>query len=261
MYVVVDSRNGEEVARAEDMDTLIEMACELDKTGDIFNYAYIGKEKKRVKKDSDFVWIFYNSWNENYIAVPESKLTNEARYIIEGKGFDLFADSVLEGNIKAYMAEMLPYAKAVKYEIVPISLKDAQRFVNEHHRHHKQPQGHKFSVGLKVNEELVGVIIAGRPVSRYLDNGETLEVTRCCVLEGFKNAVSKLYSSACKAAKAFGYKKVITYTLLTEKGSSMKAIGFEKEVISKGGSWNSLARNRIDKHPTAQKVRWSKLLN
>ena len=64
------------------------------------------------------------------------------------------------------------------------------------------------------------------------------------IIEGFKNAVSKLYSSVCKAAKAFGYKKVITYTLATETGSSMKAVGFKLDV----------------KHPTTPKFRWVKNL-
>ncbi|QPA61394.1 hypothetical protein INQ55_23705 (plasmid) [Lysinibacillus sphaericus] len=152
------------------------------------------------------------------------------------------------------------YAKPVKYEIVPVTLKEAQQFVDQYHRHHKQPQGHKFSIGLQINNKLIGVIIAGRPVSRLLDNKQTLEVTRCCVIEGFKNAVSKLYSSVCKAAKAFGYKKVITYTLATETGSSMKAAGFKLDVISAGGSWNSKSRQRVDKHPTTPKFRWVKNL-
>lgn len=218
------------------------------------------KEKQKDNYGSRFIWVFYNELNDNYIAVPEHELTDDARAIIEEKGFELYADSVIEGNVKTYMTQMVPSARPAKFEVVPISLKDAKQFVNEHHRHHKSPQGHKFSVGLQVNDELIGVIIAGRPVSRHLDNGVTLEVTRCCVLEGFKNAVSQLYSSVCKAAKAFGYKKVITYTLVTEQGLSMKAVGFEKEVLSKGGSWNSASRNRKDKHPTIPKFRWVKTI-
>lgn len=66
MYVIVDLRNGQEHARASEMDTLINMALQLDETGDIFNYAYIGKEKNKVNPDSNFVWIFYNSWHENF---------------------------------------------------------------------------------------------------------------------------------------------------------------------------------------------------
>ena len=51
----------------------------------------------------------------------------------------------------------------------PISLRDANEYVRQHHRHHKPVVGHKLSIGCEANGELVGVIIAGRPVSRYLD--------------------------------------------------------------------------------------------
>ena len=59
----------------------------------------------------------------------------------------------------------------------PISLRDAIEYVRQHHRHHKPVAGHKFSIGCEADGELVGVIIAGRPVSRYLDDGFTLEVS------------------------------------------------------------------------------------
>lgn len=264
MYVITCLTTGKELLRAATREDLLKKACELELNeqleSDLFGFTYIGKKKPSPEASSPFVWIFLDEVNENYIAIPERDLTDEARYIIEGKGFHLFADSVLEGNVKAYMQEMAAYAAPAKYEIVPVTLKEAQQFVNANHRHHKQPQGHKFSIGLKINDELIGVIIAGRPVSRHLNSKETLEVTRCCVLDGFKNAVSKLYASVCKAASAFGYKQVITYTLITEIGSSMKAVGFTIDKLSVGGSWNSKSRNRTDKHPLIPKYRWIKVL-
>ena len=62
----------------------------------------------------------------------------------------------------------------------PVSLAEANAFVAEHHRHHKPVRGHKFSLGCMVDGQLVGVAIVGRPVSRYLDDGLTLEVNRLC---------------------------------------------------------------------------------
>ena len=93
--------------------------------------------------------------------------------------------------------------------LVPISLKKANAFVAAHHRHHKPVTGHKFSIGCEAEGRLVGVVIAGRPVSRYLDNGLTLEVNRLCTT-GEKNVCSMLYSAAARAAKAMGYHKIIT---------------------------------------------------
>ena len=54
--------------------------------------------------------------------------------------------------------------------IAPITLKAANDFIIEHHRHHKRVQGCKFAVCVKLNEEVVGVAICGRPVSRHRDD-------------------------------------------------------------------------------------------
>lgn len=88
-------------------------------------------------------------------------------------------------------------------EICPVSLAEANAFVAEHHRHHKPVVGHKFSIGCTDGEKIVGVAIVGRPVSRYLDDGWTLEVNRCCT-DGTRNACSILYAAAWRAARAMG---------------------------------------------------------
>ena len=108
--------------------------------------------------------------------------------------------------------------------LTPVTLATANAFVNAHHRHHKATAGHKFSIGCAKEGELVGVAIVGRPVSRYLDDGWTLEVNRLCTT-GEKNACSILYAASARAAKAMGYRKIITYTLDSESGSSLRAAG------------------------------------
>ena len=82
--------------------------------------------------------------------------------------------------------------------VKPMSLANANRFVAEHHRHHKPVRGYKFSLGCMANGHLAGVAIVGRPVSRYLDDGLTLEVNRLCT-DGTKNACSFLYGAAARA--------------------------------------------------------------
>jgi hypothetical protein len=74
--------------------------------------------------------------------------------------------------------------------------------------------------------ELIGVVIVGRPIARAQDDGYTAEITRCCVLENRRNANSKLYAAALRAAQNMGYRRVITYTLPEESGASLKAVGF-----------------------------------
>ena len=145
-------------------------------------------------------------------------------------------------------------------ELQPITLKEAQKFVNEHHRHNVAPVGHKFSIGLNDEAKLVGVCMVGRPIARYNDDGLTLEVTRCCVLEGYKNACSKLYAAAWRAAKAMGYKRLITYTLVSEPGTSLKAAGWKVigQTQYKPKGWNTPSRPRVmpERYPTEQKNIW-----
>lgn len=88
-------------------------------------------------------------------------------------------------------------------ELVPVTLREANGFVQQYHRHHKQVAGHKFSIGVAQDGRLVGVAICGRPVSRRLDNGTTLEVNRLCT-DGTHNACSILYAAAARAARDMG---------------------------------------------------------
>jgi hypothetical protein len=149
-------------------------------------------------------------------------------------------------------------------ELFPITLKTARGFVCEYHRHNAPPQGHKFSIGLKSDGKLIGVVICGRPIARTHDDGYTAEITRCCVLDNQLNANSKLYAAALRAAKAMGYRRAITYTLPAESGASLKAVGFtvDGETQSSPNGWNvpSRPRNTPDKYPVGRKTRWVKEL-
>ena len=112
-------------------------------------------------------------------------------------------------------------------KVVPITLKDSQQFIAKHHRHNKPPVGHKFSIGLENDEgKLIGVLSAGRPISKYTCRERfTIEVNRSCT-DGTKHANSMLYGAAWKIAKGFGYNRMITFTRSDESGSSLRAVGF-----------------------------------
>jgi hypothetical protein len=133
-------------------------------------------------------------------------------------------------------------------ELVPISLKEANAFVERYHRHHKPVTGHKFSVAAAENGEIVGVAIVGRPVSRYLDDGWTLEVNRLCT-DGTRNACSFLYAAAWRATRNMGYKKLITYILDTEKGTSLKAAGWKCVGEADGKRWTGVRRPEVELYP------------
>lgn len=83
---------------------------------------------------------------------------------------------------------------------VPMSLGKANEFVDRLHRHHVAVHRDKYRVGAEVNGKIVGVVQVGRPVSRHLDDGKTLEVVRLCT-DGTKDACSFLYSRAARIAK------------------------------------------------------------
>lgn len=118
--------------------------------------------------------------------------------------------------------------------VVPCDFDEACVFVARHHRHHKPPVGHKFSLAVADESgEVRAVCIVGRPVSRHLDNGLTLEVTRLAS-DGCPNACSCLYGAAWRAAKALGYAKLITYILESESGTTLKASGW-KLIGKRGG--------------------------
>lgn len=139
--------------------------------------------------------------------------------------------------------------------LIPLHLRDANRFVAEHHRHHQPIQGHKFSIGLVQNGALVGVAIVGRPVSRAVDDGLTAEVTRLCT-DGTKNACSRLYAAGWRAARAMGYRRMVTYIFDSESGVSLKAAGWQRLGHVPGKSWNRPNRFRLDKHPLCDKRKY-----
>lgn len=140
-------------------------------------------------------------------------------------------------------------------ELQPISFDEACVFIDAHHSHYLPPQGWKFGIAVNDGVKVVGVVTVGRPVARGLNDGWTLEVTRCCT-DGTKNAASMLYGAASRAARALGYKRLITYTLKEEAGTSLIAAGWKALYDTRGGTWNRSGRPRVDKHPMGQKTLW-----
>lgn len=132
--------------------------------------------------------------------------------------------------------------------IVPLTLKDASDLVDEIHRHHKKPQGHRFSLGVRRPDgSLCGVAIVGRPVARCFDQERCVEVTRVAT-DGTPNACSALYGAAWGAASRMGYLRVITYTQDGESGASLRAVGWKPvAVLTPRAGWDTPSRRREDR--------------
>lgn len=132
--------------------------------------------------------------------------------------------------------------------LVPVKYADAAGFVAEHHRHHRPPPGHKFSIGVANDDGvLVGVAMVGRPVARHYDDGMTLEVNRTAT-DGTKNANSMLYGACWRVASGLGYRRLITYTQDGETGASLRGAGWRvvNQLAPKAG-WTRPSRPRVDR--------------
>lgn len=197
-----------------------------------------------------------NAFTDNIDVIMEA-VKNYTNEISRALVFQMPADPEAEKNMKA----------------VPIELKDAQNYINTYHRHHQAAHRDKFRIAAEKNGEIVGVIQVGRPVSRVLDDGKTLEVLRLCT-NGEKDVCSFLYAKAARIAKELGYSKIVTYILESEPGTSLKVAGWLLEKDQVGGSdWNTPCRPRElydsqlslfptkPKYPIDQrKQRWCKIL-
>jgi len=137
--------------------------------------------------------------------------------------------------------------------VTPIFQAEAFAFIEQRHRHHKKPVGTIFQIAVSDGDKVVGVATVGRPVARMMQDGFTAEVTRLCT-DGTRNACSMLYAACWRAARAMGYRKVITYILNTEPGTSLKASGWKLVGERGGGSWSVPSRPRVDKHPLQKKL-------
>lgn len=133
----------------------------------------------------------------------------------------------------------------MKLSIVPVRFRHARTFVADWHRHSGLPVGALFCIGLADDlGELHGVAVVGRPLARMFDNGQTAEVLRCCT-DGAGNGCSMLYGAAWRACKAMGYTRLITYTRISEGGTSLRAAGWRVMAQRPAHSgWSRAARPR-----------------
>jgi hypothetical protein len=144
----------------------------------------------------------------------------------------------------------------VALSIIPCKLAEANDFIRRHHRHHGPLRFHKFSVAVVDGRNVVrGVAVVGRPVARALDDGRTLEVSRVAT-DGARNGCSMLYGACRRAAFALGYRRLVTYVLCTEPGTSLRAAGWRWAGAVRGKPWNTPGRPRVDRQPIRDKHRW-----
>lgn len=153
-----------------------------------------------------------------------------------------------------------------KFSVIPLSLSEANAFIEEHHRHNKKTRQHKFSLGCIYENELIGVVIVGNPVARHLYSKFTAEISRLCIKEPApKNACSFLYNKCWNIWLQMGGNKIITYTLAKESGSSLKGAGWNnvhtvKPLTKNQKGWSS-RKGRINQNVNYElKFRWERAI-
>jgi hypothetical protein len=109
----------------------------------------------------------------------------------------------------------------MKLQLIPITLREANDFVEQFHRHNGRTarDGGKFAIGATTGEELVGIAIVGNPLSATYMDGYTAEVLRVCVRPDSPENTNSW--------QAMGGNKLITYTLASESGSSLRGAGWK----------------------------------
>ena len=150
--------------------------------------------------------------------------------------------------------------------IVPLTLREANDFVEAHHRHSARTSndGGKFAIGLQYEGQLVGASIVGRPIARLLQVPGAAELLRLCTSPSApKGAESKLYARARRIWQLMGGTLLHTYTLSKESRASLKGAGLKEPAAEiDGAQWDRAARPRslkaIHDEP---KLRWTEALD
>lgn len=147
---------------------------------------------------------------------------------------------------------------------VPITLREANDYVQNFHRHNGRTarDGGKWAIGASTGTDLIGVAIVGNPLSATYMDGVTAEVLRCCTgPDAPKGSVSYLYARCWRVWAAMGGCRMITYTLATESGASLRGAGWRNVATCPasqiGANWNKGADpRRWQPIYGQQKLRW-----
>jgi len=148
-------------------------------------------------------------------------------------------------------------------KVTPITIKEANKIVGQHHRHNLPTSGGKFAIGAEHDGEIVGAVIVGRPIARLLDKAKVGEITRLVVAPNApRNTCSFLYSAARRVWQAMGGEKILTYTLQKESGDSLRGAGWGLAASCRPHGWDMPNRKRkSQKVYSDPKYRWEALCN
>lgn len=140
----------------------------------------------------------------------------------------------------------------------PITIGDARKYVEREHSHHHAPLSALCAVSVVDGGGLiVCVSMLGRPVSRELQAQGCVEVHRVASDGTAPHAASMAIGAIARAAIALGWRRLVSYTLLGEAGTSYRAAGWCPVSVSRDGrEWSCVSRERGAVGQPGAKVRW-----
>lgn len=138
-----------------------------------------------------------------------------------------------------------PVYPRVKFDVMPMGRDEANAFVGIVHRHAGQVIAHRFALGALVDGKLVGTAVVGNTKARGLHDRYAAEIVRLAT-DGTFNACSFLYGRCRCVWTAMGgdARKLVTYTLVTEPGTSLEAAGYVRVALVKGREHDTPSRRR-----------------
>lgn len=145
--------------------------------------------------------------------------------------------------------------------LTPLTLKRANAVVDQWHRHNDPVQGCRFCLGALVGDKLVAVAIIANATAPGLAHETTAEVKRLCVApDAPDNACSFLYGAARRVWQTMGGKRILTYTLRTESGASLRGAGWVPTPVKRkhktGKGWQSRPGRKAQDAVDQLKFRW-----
>ncbi len=107
--------------------------------------------------------------------------------------------------------------------LVPISLREANEFLEQHSSRHKPMRGCTFCVGCALDGKLVGAAIVGR----CREDSQAVQIDRICATVG-RAAYGMLYGAAARAAQALGYWRIIAFLRPDRPDSALRSAGWAR---------------------------------
>ncbi len=206
------------------------------------------------------VGIDWDSWRP-----VEMDRRDAERYVDEATVFERYALAAQPRKAAALFVEALPFGHA----------RDVAAAWHSHLTDPDAVRTHFFSLGVYARaeeglypEHLRAVAIVSLPVSAALtQQGPVAEVVRVAVDSGLPplagvdarhrgSEASLVLSAVERAALALGFTRVVSSTLLGEKGAGYRAAGWKPVAVSLGGQWGRDERPRGEAEQAGMKIRW-----